>query len=70
MTKVIGQIAAGAVLLVCLLVLIGAHAYGLPFIAPSGSTVLSIFGPWLLVVPIVIGALEIWAWRATRSPSC
>jgi acetyl esterase len=67
MTKVIGQIAAGAVLLVCLLVLIGAHAYGLPFIAPSGSTVLSIFGPWLLVVPIVIGALEIWAWRATRS---
>jgi acetyl esterase len=67
MTRVIGQIAAGAALIVCLLVLIGAHVYGLPLLSPIGSTVLSIFGPWLVVVPIVVGALEIWAWRATRS---
>jgi acetyl esterase len=63
----IGQVAAGAALVVCLLVLIGAHVYGLPFIAPIGSTVLSIFGPWLVVVPIAIGAIEIWLWRASHS---
>ena len=63
----IGQIAAGAVLVICLLVLIGAQAYGLPFISPIGSTLLSIFGPWLVVVPIVIGALEIRLWRASHS---
>jgi acetyl esterase len=65
--RTIGQIAAGVVLIICLLVLIGAHAYGLPFISPIGSTVLSIFGPWLAVVPIAIAALEIWRWRASHS---
>ena len=65
--RTIGQIAAGAVLVICLLVLIGAHAYGLPLIAPIGSTVLSILGPWLIVVPIAIGALEIRLWRASHS---
>src|SRR5277367_2148446 len=65
--RTIGQIAAGAALLICLLVLIGAHVFGLPFIAPIGSTVLSIFGPWLVVVPIAIGALEFWRWRASHS---
>jgi acetyl esterase len=65
--RTIGQIAAGAALVICLLVLIGAHVYGLPFISPIGSTVLSIFGPWLVVVPIVIGALEIRLWRAAHS---
>ena len=62
--RTIGQIAASVALVVCLLVLIGAHFYGLPFIAPIGSTVLSIFGPWLVVVPIAIGALE---WRLSRA---
>jgi acetyl esterase len=65
--RTIGQIAAGAALVICLLVLIGAHVYGLPFISPIGSTVLSIFGPWLVVVPIVIGALELRLWRASHS---
>jgi acetyl esterase len=65
--KTIGQIAAGAGLVICLLVLIGAHLYGLPFISPIGSTVLSIFGPWLLVVPIAIGAFEFWVWRTAHS---
>jgi acetyl esterase/lipase len=59
--------AASAALVICLLVLIGAHAYGLPFISPIGSTVLSVFGPWLVVVPIAIGALEIWLWRTAHS---
>src|ERR1700678_1631924 len=67
MTRVIGQIAAGAALIVCLLVLIGAHVYGLPLLSPIGSTVLSIFGPWLVVVPMAIGALEIFVWRASHS---
>jgi acetyl esterase len=65
--RTIGQIAAGAVLVICLLVLIGAHAYGLPFLSPIGSTILSIFGPWLLVVLIAIGAFEILVWRASHS---
>ena len=64
--RTIGQIAASAVLIICLLVLVGAHVYGLPFIAPIGSTVLSVFGPWLVVVPMAIGALEIWVWRASH----
>lgn len=65
----IGQIAAGAVLAVCLLVLIGAHLYALPLISPIGSTVLLIFGPWLIVVPLAIGAIELWMWRAAHSRS-
>src|SRR5277367_102817 len=65
--RTIGQIAAGAALVICLLVLIGAHVFGLPFLAPIGSIVLSIFGPWLVVVPIAIGALEIQLWRASHS---
>jgi acetyl esterase len=65
--RAIGQIAAGAVLVICLLVLIGAHVYSLPFISPIGSTVLSIFGPWLVLAPLAIGAFEIWVWRASHS---
>jgi acetyl esterase len=61
------QIAAGAALVICLIVLIGAHFYGIPFISPIGSTVLSIFGPWLVVVPIAIGVFEFWRWRASHS---
>jgi hypothetical protein len=67
--RTIGQIAAGAGLVICLLVLIGAHVYGLPFISPIGSTILSIFGPWLLVVLIAIGVFEILVWRASHSRS-
>jgi acetyl esterase len=65
--RTIGLTAAGAALVVCLLVLIGAHVYGIPLISPIGSTVLSIFAPWLVVVPIAIGAFEIWVWRASHS---
>src|ERR1700730_8136245 len=65
--RTIGLTAAGAALVICLLVLIGAHVYGLPLISPIGSTVLSIFGPWLVVVPMAIGAFEIWVWRASHS---
>jgi acetyl esterase len=65
--RTIGQIAAGVALVICLLVLIGAHVYDLPLISPIGSTVLSTFGPWLIVVPIAIGALEIRLWRASHS---
>jgi acetyl esterase len=65
--RTVGQIAAGAALVICLLGLIGAHVYSLPFISPIGSTVLSVFGPWLVVVPIAIGALEIRLWRAAHS---
>src|SRR5271167_1650204 len=65
--RTIGLIAAGAVLVICLLVLVGAQFYDLPFISPIGSTVLSLFGPWLLVVPIAIGAFEFFAWRASHS---
>lgn len=65
--RTIGHIAAGAVLIICLLVLLGAHVFGLPFISPMGSTLLSALGPWLIVVPILIGVLEIWAWRASHS---
>jgi acetyl esterase len=65
--RAIGRIVAVAALVICVLVLIGAHTYGIPFISPIGSTVLLTFGPWLVVVPIVIGALEFWGWRASHS---
>jgi acetyl esterase len=65
--RITGQLAAGAVLVICLLVLIGAHAFSLPFLAPIGSTLLLIFGPWLIAVPLAIGAIEIWIWRASHS---
>jgi acetyl esterase len=64
---IIGRIAAVAALVICFLVLVGAHFYGIPFISPIGSTVLSIFGPWLVVVPLVIGAIEFSRWRALHS---
>jgi acetyl esterase len=67
--RTIGLLAAGAALVICLLVLIGSHVYGLPLISPIGSTVLSIFGPWLVLVPLAIGAVELWAWRASHSRS-
>jgi acetyl esterase len=65
--RAIGQAVAVAALLICVLVLIGAHFFGIPFLAPIGSTVLSIFGPWLVVVPLAIGAFEFRRWRASRS---
>jgi acetyl esterase len=65
--RAIGRIVAVAALVICVLALIGAHFYGIPFISPIGSTVLSIFGPWLVVVPIAIGAFEFWRWRASHS---
>jgi acetyl esterase len=67
--RTIGQIVAGAALAICFLVLVGAHANGIPFISPIGSTVLSIFGPWLVVVPLAIGASEILIWRASHTRS-
>jgi hypothetical protein len=65
--RTIGQLAAAAALVICLLILIGAHLYSLPLLSPIGSTVLSIFGPWLVVVPIAIGAIELGVWRAWHS---
>ena len=67
LARAIAQIVAVAALVICVLVLIGAHFYGLPFISPIGSTVLSIFAPWLVVAPIAIGVFELWMWRASRS---
>jgi acetyl esterase len=67
--RLIGRIVAVAALLICVLVLTGAQFYGIPFLSPIGSTVLSIFSPWLVVVPIVIGAFELWRWRASHSRS-
>jgi acetyl esterase len=66
-TRLIGQIVAVVVLVICALVLIGAHFYGIPFLSPIGSTVLSIVGPWLVLVPVAIGAFELWKWRASHS---
>jgi acetyl esterase len=65
--RALGRIVAVAALLICVLVLIGAHFYGIPLLSPIGSTVLSIFGPWLVAVPIVIGAFEFWRWRASHA---
>ncbi len=65
--RAIWRIVAVAVLVICVLVLIGAHFYSIPLLSPVGSTVLSIFGPWLIAVPIAIGAFEFWGWRASHS---
>ena len=68
-TRAIGLIVAGVVLSACVLILIGAHFYGLPLVSPIGSTILSLFGPWLIALPVAIGALLGWAWRASHSRS-
>jgi acetyl esterase len=65
--RTIGRIVAGVALAICLLVLVGAHFFSIPFISPVGSTVLSIFGPWLLVVLLATGAFEIMVWRSSHS---
>jgi acetyl esterase len=65
--RAIAQTVAWAALAICLLVLIGASFYGIPLLSPIGSTVLSTFGPWLVVVPIAIGAFEFSRWRAVHS---
>jgi acetyl esterase len=67
--RALGQIAAVTALVICVLVLIGAHFYDIPFIAPIGSTVLSVFAPWLVVVPLAIAAFEFWWWRGSHSRS-
>ncbi len=65
--RILGLIAAGIALAICLLVLIGAHLFGLPLISPIGSIVLSVFGPWLIVLPLALGAFTLWVWRSSHS---
>ena len=65
--RIIGLIAAGAALLLCLLVLIGAKFFGLPLISPIGSMVLSVYGPWLVVTPLALGLFAMLVWRASHS---
>ena len=65
--RIIGLIVAGAALLLCLLVLIGAQFFGLPLISPMGSMVLSVYGPWLVVTPLALGLFATLAWRASHS---
>jgi acetyl esterase len=55
--RAIGWVAASVVLLVEFLCLTGAHAYDIPLLSPIGSTAVSVLGPWLVVVPLLIGAL-------------
>lgn len=64
--RAIGKIVAGIALLICLAALTGATFFELPWLSPIGSMLLSFFGPWLLAVPIVIGALSFWFWRTSR----
>jgi acetyl esterase len=67
--RVIGLIAAGVVLSACLLILVGAHFYKIPVVSSIGSMLLSIFGPWLVAVPLGAGAFAAWVWRASHSRS-
>jgi acetyl esterase len=64
--QVIGLIAAGAVLSACLLILLGAHFYGIPILSSLGSMVLSIFGPWLVAIPLGAGVFAASVWRASH----
>lgn len=63
---VIGLIAAGVVLLACLLILLGAHFYEIPVLSSIGSVLLSIFGPWFVAIPLGAGVLAAWVWRASH----
>ncbi len=67
--RAIGLVIAGVVLALCALILIGAHCYGLPLVAPIGSTVLSLFGPWLIALPAAVAVFVGLAWRSSRSRS-
>jgi acetyl esterase len=64
--RVIGLIAAGVVLSACLLILLGAHFYEIPFLSSIGSMLLSIFGPWLIAIPFGAGVFAAWVWRESR----
>ena len=67
--RVIGLIAAGVVLSACLLILLGAHSYKIPLLSSIGSMVLSVFGPWLAVMPLLVGVFAAWVWRGSHSQS-
>jgi acetyl esterase/lipase len=67
--RVIGLIAAGVVLTACLLVLLGAHFYKIPVVSSIGSMVLSVFGPWLVVIPLGAGVFAAWVWRGSNARS-
>jgi acetyl esterase len=64
--RLMGLIAAGAVLSACLLVLVGAHFYSIPFVSSIGSMLLSIFGPWLIAMPLSAGVFAAWVWRRSH----
>ncbi len=64
--QTVGRVATIVILGTCVLVLLGAQVFGLPYLSPLGSTVLLILGPWLIVIPAAIGALEIWVWRSSH----
>lgn len=65
--RIIGLVAAGLVLVLCLLVLTGAQFFALPLVSPIGSMVVSVYGPWLVVVPAALGLFALLSWRASRS---
>jgi acetyl esterase len=65
----IGLIAAGMVLSACLLILLGAHVYKIPILSAIGSTLLSIVGPWIVVVPLAAGVVAAWVWRGSHRRS-
>ncbi len=52
-------IAGGLIALIFALLLLGAHVYALPYLAPYGSLILDWFSPWFVVLPL-IGAALIW----------
>jgi acetyl esterase len=64
--RIIGLIAAGAVLSVCLLILLGAHFFKIPVLSSIGSIALSTLGPWLIATPLGAGVFAAWVWRTSR----
>ena len=52
-------IVGGFVAVVFALLLLGAHVYALPYLAPYGSLILNWFSPWFIVLPALAAAL-IW----------
>jgi hypothetical protein len=64
--RLIGLIAAGVLLSACLLILLGAHFYNIPVISSIGSMLLSIFGPWLIAMPLGAGVFAARVWRASH----
>jgi acetyl esterase len=45
---------------ICALIVIAAYLPGIPYMGPAGSIFVPLFGPWFIILPLVIESLVLW----------